>query len=433
MTDKVDSAPLAQPVPLTDREAEVAELFASGLTNAEIAERLQITFATAKWHVSQVLSKLGLEHRNEVPDHLRRLREHRETRSRRRWAAFGLVSFPFAKGLGVAAAAVPVLAVSVGAALVFAARGDAGSNTAPGPPLAAMVATPTRGVPSPVNVIRPTRQPHTCDWQYGQAHVNDGPLDHSGCDLSAVDFGAAMFNSAILSGATLEGAVLRGATLYQADLSNANLRGAWFIEAVMGSTNFDGADLTGAHFTTSIVGGTFRGATCPDGESADSKPLGTCMGSRGLENLPETRSFAGIQSLVGSPAPQFALPGARDPDATIAGPEQGRPVLLWWFADWCGRCVAQVDGLRRFVAERPEVLVVGLSMDDSPAAALAFINAHGLDIPVAMDSRLEAAKAYNVVASATLVSITTSGAIQSVGNYSGWATSAFPGFLDRIP
>ncbi len=128
MTDKVDSAPLAQPVPLTDREAEVAELIASGLTNAEIAERLQITFATAKWHVSQVLSKLGLEHRNEVPDHLRRLREHRETRSRRRWAAFGLVSFPFAKGLGVAAAAVPVLAVSVGAALVFAARGDAGRH-----------------------------------------------------------------------------------------------------------------------------------------------------------------------------------------------------------------------------------------------------------------------------------------------------------------
>jgi DNA-binding NarL/FixJ family response regulator len=43
---------------LTARELEVLELVAVGLTNAEIAERLVITPATAKTHVSRAMVKL---------------------------------------------------------------------------------------------------------------------------------------------------------------------------------------------------------------------------------------------------------------------------------------------------------------------------------------------------------------------------------------
>ena len=58
MTDKVDSAPLAQPVPLTDREAEVAELIASGLTNAEIAGVLGVSESNAGTRVHRAVTKL---------------------------------------------------------------------------------------------------------------------------------------------------------------------------------------------------------------------------------------------------------------------------------------------------------------------------------------------------------------------------------------
>ncbi len=51
---------------LTPREREVLEHLAQGRTNAEIAYDLGIRFDTARWHVSEVLSKLGVATREEA-------------------------------------------------------------------------------------------------------------------------------------------------------------------------------------------------------------------------------------------------------------------------------------------------------------------------------------------------------------------------------
>lgn len=53
---------------ITGRQREVAALVARGLTNSEIAERLGISLDGAKYHVSELLNRLGLERRGEIAD-----------------------------------------------------------------------------------------------------------------------------------------------------------------------------------------------------------------------------------------------------------------------------------------------------------------------------------------------------------------------------
>ncbi|MFJ1754869.1 response regulator [Kitasatospora sp. NPDC088134] len=61
-----DAGPAADPgllAGITDREREVLALVGQGLSNAEIAERLVISAATAKTHVARLFAKLGARDR----------------------------------------------------------------------------------------------------------------------------------------------------------------------------------------------------------------------------------------------------------------------------------------------------------------------------------------------------------------------------------
>jgi DNA-binding NarL/FixJ family response regulator len=65
---KLDPQAIMQPLldPLTERELEVLQLVASGLSNADIAERLVVEVTTVKKHLNHIYSKLGVETRTQA-------------------------------------------------------------------------------------------------------------------------------------------------------------------------------------------------------------------------------------------------------------------------------------------------------------------------------------------------------------------------------
>jgi DNA-binding CsgD family transcriptional regulator len=63
---------VAQPLPITDREREIANLVAAGLSNRQIAERLSVSVRTVEGHVYRIFAKLGIERREQLV-HLVRL------------------------------------------------------------------------------------------------------------------------------------------------------------------------------------------------------------------------------------------------------------------------------------------------------------------------------------------------------------------------
>jgi predicted ATPase/DNA-binding CsgD family transcriptional regulator len=59
-------APVAHPAGLSDREAEVLRLVATGLTNAEVAGQLFLSSRTVEWYLGSIYRKVGLHSRTEA-------------------------------------------------------------------------------------------------------------------------------------------------------------------------------------------------------------------------------------------------------------------------------------------------------------------------------------------------------------------------------
>lgn len=54
------------PLPITDREREIANLVAAGLTNREVADRLGLSVRTVDGHLYRIFAKLGIEDRDQL-------------------------------------------------------------------------------------------------------------------------------------------------------------------------------------------------------------------------------------------------------------------------------------------------------------------------------------------------------------------------------
>jgi thiol-disulfide isomerase/thioredoxin len=82
------------------------------------------------------------------------------------------------------------------------------------------------------------------------------------------------------------------------------------------------------------------------------------------------------------PAPDFSVPTLGGDGDVALGDHRGRPLLVNFWASWCGPCRSEMPALERFAARAGGMDVVGLGVDDAPARLRAFAQETGVTFPL---------------------------------------------------
>ncbi len=127
------------------------------------------------------------------------------------------------------------------------------------------------------------------------------------------------------------------------------------------------------------------------------------------------------KTLLGKPAPDFAVHTVSGPElppaatsALLAG-LHGTPVLLDFFATWCGPCMYAVPRLSALQQHYPGLRVIGVS-DESPELLQGMVGRYQPAYTIAQDPNHKAGRAYRVFSYPTLVLVDRSGVVRTVSN-----------------
>ena len=115
----------------------------------------------------------------------------------------------------------------------------------------------------------------------------------------------------------------------------------------------------------------------------------------------------------GAPAPDFSVP-ALDGEGRIALADyRGTPVVLNFWASWCGPCKKEMPDLVAFAKEHPEVAVVGLAVNDKPSDSRRFADRYGVGYDLGIDRDTEVAGEFGATGLPVTVYVDREGRIVS--------------------
>lgn len=96
--------------------------------------------------------------------------------------------------------------------------------------------------------------------------------------------------------------------------------------------------------------------------------------------------------------------------------QQGNVVMLNFWASWCGPCRKEMPLLEKIQQkyQRLGFVLIGMNVDEDTAAAERFLQDVPVSFPVALDSKGEISKLFNVKAMPTTVMIDRNGNIRNI-------------------
>ncbi len=88
----------------------------------------------------------------------------------------------------------------------------------------------------------------------------------------------------------------------------------------------------------------------------------------------------------GEPIPALALPALDGRSVQLPAAYAGRPLLVNFWASWCGPCIEEMPELERYAGEQAAngVQVIGIALDDK-AAVEAFLQRIPVTYPILLD------------------------------------------------
>jgi cytochrome c biogenesis protein CcmG/thiol:disulfide interchange protein DsbE len=113
---------------------------------------------------------------------------------------------------------------------------------------------------------------------------------------------------------------------------------------------------------------------------------------------------------VGKPAPDFTISdGGRSLQLSSY---RGKVVLLNFWASWCTPCVEEIPSLNQLQRQMPQLVVVGVDVDQDPAAYHRFLSRHEVDFLTIRDAQQHSNALYGTFVFPETFAIDRSGQIR---------------------
>jgi thiol-disulfide isomerase/thioredoxin len=101
---------------------------------------------------------------------------------------------------------------------------------------------------------------------------------------------------------------------------------------------------------------------------------------------------------IGSVAPDFTVRTLDGGEFSLSRhvAEDGRPVFLNMWAEWCFPCRAEMPAIDAVAAAHPEVHFIGVVVDDDEADARRFVDEYGIRYQIGLDDDRVVKNAYDI-------------------------------------